>query len=204
MGLALIRGDDIARRRQAAIDKSRQSGRGSRRHQGPSGRRHLAGALRREQLDTAPLSYYAIMVIVAVLVLLGLVMLLSASAAKNVGGDASPYSMVLRQVMWTAVGVFGMAVAMRVPYRSIRPLAVPGSILGFALRLHFIPTIFNFLSLCLLSLRDSPGNPPCQIRFQNRRRVLRYRRELQQAFNCTIRPCKCIKSAQFLVVHWTE
>jgi len=133
MGLALIRGDDITRRRQAAIDKSRQSGRGSRRHQGPSGRRHLAGALRREQLDTAPLSYYAIMVIVAVLVLLGLVMLLSASAAKNVGGDASPYSMVLRQVMWTAVGVFGMAVAMRVPYRSIRPLAVPGSILGFAL-----------------------------------------------------------------------
>ena len=75
MGLALIRGDDIARRRQAAIDKSRQSGRGSRRHQGPSGRRHLAGALRREQLDTAPLSYYAIMVIVAVLVLLGLTLL---------------------------------------------------------------------------------------------------------------------------------
>jgi len=133
MGLALIRGDDIARRRQAAVEKSRQSGRGSRRHQSPSGRQNLAGALRREQLDTAPLSYYAIMVVVAVLVLLGLVMLLSASAAKNVGGDGSPYSMVLRQLMWTGVGVLGMAVAMRVPYRTIRPLAVPGAIVAFAL-----------------------------------------------------------------------
>ncbi|NBV73407.1 MAG: cell division protein FtsW [Actinobacteria bacterium] len=133
MGLALIKGDDLARRRQAAVEKGRQSGRGSRRHQSGTDRQGLVGALRREQLDTAPLSYYAIMVVVAVLVLLGLVMLLSASAAKNVGGDSSPYSMVLRQVMWTALGILGMAVAMRVPYRSIRPLAVPAAIIGFGL-----------------------------------------------------------------------
>ncbi|MBL6760865.1 MAG: hypothetical protein ISQ15_09390, partial [Ilumatobacteraceae bacterium] len=70
MGLALIRGDDLARRRRAAVEKGRESGRGSRRHQDSRGREGLAGALRREQLDTAPLSYYAIMVVVAVLVLL--------------------------------------------------------------------------------------------------------------------------------------
>ena len=133
MGLALIRGDDLARRRRAAVEKGRESGRGSRRHQDSRGREGLAGALRREQLDTAPLSYYAIMVVVAVLVLLGLVMLLSASAAKNVGGDASPYSMVLKQVMWTALGILGMLIAMRVPYRSIRPIALPAAILGFAM-----------------------------------------------------------------------
>ncbi|MGA1550728.1 MAG: FtsW/RodA/SpoVE family cell cycle protein [Ilumatobacteraceae bacterium] len=133
MGLALIRGDDLARRRRAAVEKGRESGRGSRRHQDSRGREGLAGALRREQLDTAPLSYYAIMVVVAVLVLLGLVMLLSASAAKNVGGDASPYSMVLRQLMWTALGILGMLLAMRVPYRSIRPVALPAAILGFAM-----------------------------------------------------------------------
>ena len=133
MGLALIRGDDLARRRRAAVEKGRESGRGSRRHQDSRGRGGLAGALRREQLDTAPLSYYAIMVVVAVLVLLGLVMLLSASAAKNVGGDASPYSMVLRQLMWTALGILGMLLAMRVPYRSIRPVALPAAILGFAM-----------------------------------------------------------------------
>jgi cell division protein FtsW len=133
MGLALIKGDDLARRRRAAIEKGRESGRGSRRHQDSRSREGLAGALRREQLDTAPLSYYAIMVVVAVLVLLGLVMLLSASAAKNVGGDASPYSMVLKQVMWTALGILGMLIAMRVPYRSIRPIALPAAILGFAL-----------------------------------------------------------------------
>ena len=133
MGLALFRGDDLARRRRAAVEKGRESGRGSRRHQDSRGREGLAGALRREQLDTAPLSYYAIMVVVAVLVLLGLVMLLSASAAKNVGGDASPYSMVLRQLMWTALGILGMLLAMRVPYRSIRPVALPAAILGFAM-----------------------------------------------------------------------
>jgi len=133
MGLALIKGDDLARRRRAAIEKGRESGRGSRRHQDSRSREGLAGALRREQLDTAPLSYYAIMVVVAVLVLLGLVMLLSASAAKNVGGDASPYSMVLKQVMWTALGILGMLIAMRVPYRSIRPIALPAAILGFAM-----------------------------------------------------------------------
>ncbi len=133
MGLALIKADDLARRRRAAIEKGRESGRGSRRHQDSRSREGLAGALRREQLDTAPLSYYAIMVVVAVLVLLGLVMLLSASAAKNVGGDASPYSMVLKQVMWTALGILGMLIAMRVPYRSIRPIALPAAILGFAL-----------------------------------------------------------------------
>jgi len=133
MGLALIRGDDLARRRRAAVEKGRESGRGSRRHQDSRAREGLAGALRREQLDTAPLSYYAIMVVVAVLVLLGLVMLLSASAAKNVGGDASPYSMVLRQLMWTALGILGMLLAMRVPYRSIRPVALPAAILGFAM-----------------------------------------------------------------------
>lgn len=133
MGLALIRGDDLARRRRAAVEKGRESGRGSRRHQDSRGREGLAGAFRREQLDTAPLSYYAIMVVVAVLVLLGLVMLLSASAAKNVGGDASPYSMVLKQLMWTALGILGMLLAMRVPYRSIRPVALPAAILGFAM-----------------------------------------------------------------------
>ena len=133
MGLALIKGDDLARRRRAAVEKGRESGRGSRRHQDSRSREGLAGAFRREQLDTAPLSYYAIMVVVAVLVLLGLVMLLSASAAKNVGGDASPYSMVLRQVMWTALGILGMLIAMRVPYRSIRPIALPAAILGFAM-----------------------------------------------------------------------
>jgi cell division protein FtsW len=133
MGLALIKGDDLARRRRAAVEKGRESGRGSRRHQDSRSREGLAGAFRREQLDTAPLSYYAIMVVVAVLVLLGLVMLLSASAAKNVGGDASPYSMVLKQVMWTALGILGMLIAMRVPYRSIRPIALPAAILGFAM-----------------------------------------------------------------------
>ena len=133
MGLALIKGDDLARRRRAAVEKGRESGRGSRRHQDSRRREGLAGAFRREQLDTAPLSYYAIMVVVAVLVLLGLVMLLSASAAKNVGGDASPYSMVLKQVMWTALGILGMLIAMRVPYRSIRPIALPAAILGFAM-----------------------------------------------------------------------
>ena len=96
----------------------------------------------REQLGPAPGVYYVIMVIVAVFVMLGLVMVLSATSANQVGGDDSPYAIFNKQLMWALLGLTAMLVALKVPYQRWRPLVVPGTILaGGAMMLPFVPGV---------------------------------------------------------------
>jgi cell division protein FtsW len=95
-----------------------------------------------EQLGPAPGTYYAIVVIVALFVVLGLVMVLSSTSANSVGGSASPYSVFSRQLMWAGLGLVAMLVAMAVPYHRWRSFVIPGAILALgAMMLPFVPGV---------------------------------------------------------------
>jgi cell division protein FtsW len=137
---------DVRARREAALERlnggnSGGSGRQSVRRSKPSRRavqQPQAKAI--EQLGPPPGVYYVIAVVVAVFVMLGLVMVLSATSARNVGGDVSPYSIFKRQLMWAGLGLVGMLVALKVPYQRWRVLVIPGAVLAAgAMMLPFVP-----------------------------------------------------------------
>lgn len=95
-----------------------------------------------ESLGPTPGVFYGIIVIVAFFVMLGLVMVLSATSANSVGGDVSPYSIFNRQLMWAGLGLVAMFVAVKVPYHRWRLLVIPFAILSAgAMMLPFAPGI---------------------------------------------------------------
>ena len=65
---------------------------------------------------------------VTALVLLGVVMTLSASAVVSINNSDSAWSLFRRQLIWTGLGAFVLLAMMRVDYRRLRLLAVPGVI----------------------------------------------------------------------------
>ncbi|MFZ9017333.1 MAG: FtsW/RodA/SpoVE family cell cycle protein [Ilumatobacteraceae bacterium] len=86
-------------------------------------------ARRREDLGPASMVYFAIIVVVSFFVVLGLVMVLSATSASRVGGETSPYGEFQRQVTWAAIGLVAMSIAMKVPYQRLRRYVLPLSVL---------------------------------------------------------------------------
>jgi cell division protein FtsW len=64
------------------------------------------------------------------LVLLGLIMVFSASAVMAKERFGSPYTFVLRQIGWACAGVLAMVVLMRVDYRRYKHPAVVFTLLG--------------------------------------------------------------------------
>ena len=95
-----------------------------------------------EQLGPAPAVYYAIVVIVAAFVMLGLVMVLSATSANEVGGTENPYAIFTRQLVWAGFGLVGMGIAMSIPYQRWRSLVIIGAILAAgAMMLPFVPGV---------------------------------------------------------------
>ena len=139
-------GDDVRRRREAALERlnggqERTTRRGTRRRAKPMRRNVELGTERRtEQLGPTPGVYYAIVVIVAVFVMLGLVMVLSATSANQVGGDDSPYAVFNRQLIWAGLGLLAMLIALRVPYQRWRVLVIPATIVAAgAMMLPFAP-----------------------------------------------------------------
>jgi cell division protein FtsW (lipid II flippase) len=70
------------------------------------------------------------------LVLLGLIMVFSASAVMAKDRFGSPYTFVLRQIGWACAGVLAMVVLMRVDYRRYKHPAVVFTLLG-APRHHY-------------------------------------------------------------------
>jgi cell division protein FtsW len=89
-----------------------------------------------------PVAYYVIAVIVCVFVMLGLVMVLSSSAATEVGKGNSPYRIFSRQVMWACVGLVGLLVAVRVPYHRMRTWVWPFAAVALgAMALPFVPSV---------------------------------------------------------------
>jgi cell division protein FtsW len=64
--------------------------------------------------------------------MLGLVMVLSASAVTEANLGNSPYRVFGRQAMWAGLGFLGLVIAARVPYRVWRKLVIPLGVLGVA------------------------------------------------------------------------
>ncbi len=124
MTLAIKHGGNIEdRRRQAlaASKRKRESGAGGKRHERHD-RLSLREALQRDRAVEASRTYFSIIAVVAIMVLLGLVMLLSASGPLRAAGDGSPYSMVIRQSVFAVAGLGLMSVVIRVRYQLFRRL----------------------------------------------------------------------------------
>ncbi len=95
-----------------------------------------------EVVGPPPVAYYVIAVVVAVFVMLGLVMVLSSSAANEVGQGNSPYRIFGRQLMWAGLGFLALLVGLKVPYHRWRPFVIPIAIVATgAMLLPFVPGV---------------------------------------------------------------
>ncbi|MGB0114736.1 MAG: putative lipid II flippase FtsW [Ilumatobacteraceae bacterium] len=95
-----------------------------------------------EVLGPPPGTFYGIVGVVSVLVMLGLVMVLSASAVTEANLGHSPYRVFSKQAMWAGFGLVGLVIAVKIPYRVWRKMAVPLGILAvIAMAAPFAPGI---------------------------------------------------------------
>jgi cell division protein FtsW len=83
--------------------------------------------------EERPSTYWLLLVIVSVLLMIGLVMVLSASSVQSLREYGSTWVYFLRQAMWVTLGIVVFAVASRVDYRVLRKLAVPALVVSLAL-----------------------------------------------------------------------
>ena len=72
-------------------------------------------------------TYLLLLMVVAVLNVIGVVMVLSASSVQSLDSKGTAWWFFERQLLWTGLGVAGFAVASRVDYRDLAPVhgAVP-------------------------------------------------------------------------------
>ena len=100
-------------------------------------RRHPS---RRSSPPRLPSRYFYILAIVlTIFVLLGLVMVMSASSITEVNRGRSPWRIFQRQAMWAGFGLVGMWATMRVPLSVVRKSIAP--ILVVCLGLMFLPFV---------------------------------------------------------------
>ena len=71
-------------------------------------------------------SFHLIIAVTALLVMLGLTMVLSASGVHSYDEDGSPWVIFGRQVLWTVVGLFAFYIALRMPVQLMRSLSFSG------------------------------------------------------------------------------
>jgi len=143
----------VADRRRAALERlhgADAAPRGAVDHRRAGARRAVPQAKRvverapreREVLGPPPGTYYAIAGVVTVLVMLGLVMVLSASAVTEANLGHSPYRVFGKQAMWAALGLVGLVMVARIPYRSWRRMVIPlGLLSAAAMAAPFAPGI---------------------------------------------------------------
>jgi cell division protein FtsW len=87
-----------------------------------------------------PAAFYLLAVVITGFVLLGLVMVLSATSILEFHRGNSPFRLFNRQVMWAALGFVGLVVALRVPYHRWRVLVTPALVGACGLMLlPFLP-----------------------------------------------------------------
>ena len=89
--------------------------------------RHPASsrAKQRRNRGPAPIHYYVLVAVVAILTMLGLVMVLSASSVTALLVDGSSWTYFRRQALWMVLGAVALLVTRRVPYQAWRRF-VPG------------------------------------------------------------------------------
>jgi len=90
--------------------------------QRPALRLRLPGGVPPEE---RPSTYWLLLALTGVLLVIGLVMVLSASSVQSLAEFGSTWVYFVRQVMWVLIGVVAMLVASRVDYRLLRKLSVP-------------------------------------------------------------------------------
>ena len=64
-----------------------------------------------------------LLVVVALLCVIGLVMVGSASSVVSISTYGTPWAILIREVMWMAIGGVALGLAMRVDYRKLRRFA---------------------------------------------------------------------------------
>jgi cell division protein FtsW len=90
----------------------------------------------------APAGYYVIALVVVLFVLLGLVMVLSASATTESNKGNSPYHLFNRQLAWAGFGLAGLLIGLRVSLVWVRRAAIPLLVLaGAAMALPFTSAV---------------------------------------------------------------
>ncbi|WP_461479778.1 putative lipid II flippase FtsW [Mycobacterium sp. HUMS_1102779] len=87
-----------------------------------TGPRHRFGAW----LNRPMTSFHLIIAVAGLLTTLGLIMVLSASGVRSYDSDGSAWVIFGKQVLWTAIGVGGAYVAMRMSVRFLRRVAFTG------------------------------------------------------------------------------
>jgi cell division protein FtsW len=89
-----------------------------------------------------PIAFYVIGLIVAIFVMLGLVMVLSATSIREFHQGYSPWRIFNKQAIWAVFGAIALWVCARVPYGYWRRLVVPGLLVAAGgMLLPFIPSI---------------------------------------------------------------
>ncbi|HQY90403.1 putative peptidoglycan glycosyltransferase FtsW [Caldilinea sp.] len=74
---------------------------------------------------------WALLSVVTILLMLGVVMVFSASYPRGMEGFDNPYYFVIRQLIWLAIGISGLIVTARIPYTFWDRWSIP--LMGIAL-----------------------------------------------------------------------
>jgi cell division protein FtsW len=104
-----------------------------------SQRQHPSRRAETRPLGPPPTAFYIIALVVAMLVMLGLVMVFSASAITSLHRGASPWRIFNRQLLWAIVGAAAMVMTARVPYHRWR--RVSPIVLGAAMAMMLLPFV---------------------------------------------------------------
>ncbi len=134
-------------RRQAALERLAGDTPKRAAKKRPAPRRRASSA--RSRVEAAPKVvgpppgiWYGIIAVVIVFVMLGLVMVLSASAVTETNQGNWAYNVFLRQAMWAGLGIIGLTAMARIPYTTWQRLSIPIGLVGLAAMLGpFAPVI---------------------------------------------------------------
>ena len=83
--------------------------------------------------EERPSTYWLLLALTGVLLVIGLVMVLSASSVQSLAEFGSTWVYFVRQVMWVLLGVVALFIASRVDYRMLGKLSVPLLVVSLAL-----------------------------------------------------------------------
>jgi len=93
-----------------------------------------------ERLESPVTTYYLLLSATAMLVIIGLVMVLSASSVTSYKDTNSSYTIFFTQLQYAVVGVFGAFVANRIPLSIWKGMALPLLVIAVSLQaLVFVP-----------------------------------------------------------------
>jgi cell division protein FtsW len=105
----------------------------------PGARREESGRVGSwlQRLDSPVTSYYVLLSVAVVLVIIGLIMVLSASSVMSLvqTNNGTPYLYFKKQLQFALMGAVAMAVAAHVPVRSWKALSVPILLVALFLQL---------------------------------------------------------------------